>query len=68
MKKREIKSYEYIYTEEEISMIMDICAMCLKSDIHSLGNHRSYYDRIKENANHIYNETINSMGFYVKKR
>lgn len=68
MKRREVKSYEYIFTEEEMLMVVDICNMCIKSDIHSLGKHKGYYDRIKENANYIYDEIINRMGFYVRKR
>lgn len=40
----------------DLSMVIDICAMCVNRDIHSLGSHKGYYDRIRENANHIYNE------------
>ena len=62
MKRRKVETYEYVLTKEEISMVMDICAMCVNRDIHSLGNHKGYYDRIKENANQIYSEILNRMG------
>ena len=67
MKRRAVETYEYVLTKEEISMVMDICAMCVNRDIHSLGNHKGYYDRIKENANHIYSEILNKMGIDLKK-
>ena len=51
MKRRKVETYEYVLTKEEISMVMDICAMCVNRDIHSLGNHKGYYDGIKINAN-----------------
>ena len=67
MERRRIETYEYVLTKEEISMVMDICAMCVNRDIHSLGNHKGYYDRIKDSANHIYNEILNRMGIDFKK-
>lgn len=29
MKRRRVETYEYVLTKEEISMVMDICAMCV---------------------------------------
>jgi hypothetical protein len=67
MKRRKVETYEYVLTKEEISMVMDICAMCVNRDIHSLGNHKGYYDRIKECANFIYGEILDRMGIDLKK-
>ena len=67
MKRRKIETYEYVLTKEEISMIMDICAMCVNRDIHSLGNHKGYYDRIKETATYIYGEILDRMGISLAK-
>lgn len=67
MKRRLVETYEYVLTKEEISMIMDICAMCVNRDIHSLGNHKGYYDRIKETAQFIYGEILDRMGIDHKK-
>lgn len=67
MKRRKVETYEYVLTKEEISMVMDICAMCVNRDIHSLGNHKGYYDGIKRNATYIYGEILNRMGIDLKK-
>ena len=67
MKRRRIETYEYVLTKEEISMVMDICAMCVNRDIHSLGNHKGYYDRIKETAKYIYGEILDRMGIALTK-
>lgn len=67
MKRRKVETYEYVLTKEEISMVMDICAMCVNRDIHSLGNHKGYYDRIKETATYIYGEICDRMGIDLKK-
>ena len=67
MKRRKIETYEYVLTSEEISKIMDICAMCVNRDVHSLGNHKGYYDHIKEDAKYIYSEILKQRGIDLKK-
>lgn len=59
MKRRAIATYEYVLTKEEIDMVSDICAMCVNRDIHSLGDHKGYYDTIKRNATYLYSEILN---------
>lgn len=62
MIKRSITTHEYVLTKEEISMIMDICAMCVNRNIHTLGNRDGYYDEIKRKSTYIYGEILNKMG------
>lgn len=62
MIKRSITTHEYVLTKEEISMIMDICAMCVNRNIHTLGNRDGYYDEIKRKSTYLYGEILNKMG------
>lgn len=62
MIKRSITTHEYVLTKEEISMIMDICAMCVNRNIHTLGNRDGYYDEIKRKSTYLYSEILNKMG------
>ena len=61
MKLRQVEVQEYVLTKEEISMVAEVCAMCVNRDIHSLGNHKGYYDSIKRKAEFLYGEINNKM-------
>ena len=61
MKLRKIEAHEYVLTKEEMSMVSEICAMCVNRDIHSLGDNKGYYDNIKRKAEFLYGEINNKM-------
>ena len=61
MKIRTVKTHEYVLTKEEMEMVYEICMMCVNRNIHCLGEHQGYYDRIKRNDEFLSGEIGNKM-------